>query len=441
MNGSRVALLLLAGAATLAAAVRAHANGTALPDTLSVALRPDDATSLALEANFGFLEAPDGTNFRWICHETLLPATSSITPTYFEGGGDSLLVTVRSLGIANDPDHSLYFSADGCDWDAAGGLTDVLVREVAFDPSNLQHLLAASSTGAGADNGIWVSTDGGRNWTATSLMMPDRFFRTVRFAPSDPQIVWASSTWYMPAAAYLYRSTNGGVSWSERSIDFSPGGTLQSQLDVLAVSPTDPDTAYLRTEATTNYLLLTTNGGESWEQVFSLADGIRSVAWHPDGSVWLAAGESGSFRAPDGRNFEEIGTGPLARGFATDSRGMFAVSNNFADGWALGRATTGTAFTGLFQFHQLAGTRSCPVDSETWTVCEPLWPALQQKLGITTPVPSPSPSPSGNPGGGGGGGCQCDVAAGRTTTLFGVALLTTLLAIGMTIRRRRRDGE
>lgn len=410
----------------------AIANGTALPDTLDVALRPGEASSLALEANFGFLESRSGAPFTWICHEIFLPPTSSITPTFFEGSGDLLLATVRSLGIANDPDHSLYRAADGCEWVPAQGLTDVLIRDVAFDPLDPDHLLAVSSTGAGDSNGIWESFDGGVSWAKTSVDLPNRFFRSVRWSRADSQRAWASSTWYNPVGAWVHRTTNGGVSWSEASVGFAVEGTIQSQVDIAAASPVDPNRLYLRTDGSTDYLLLSTDGGRSFEAVFSSADNLRGVAFGPDGSVWAAAGESGAWRAEDGRNFLHVGD-MKPRGVATDSRGLFVVGNNYSDGYALAIAETGTAFTPLFRFTELAGTRTCPAGSDVQTICDPLWPALEQKLGIATPTPTPSPTATPNASDG-DGGCACRLDAAHPVR--GAVYTAAFLAMALLVTRR-----
>ncbi len=431
-----LALLVL-----LLAPVEALANATSLPDTLNPALRPGDTSRLALEANFGFLESVGGAPWTWLCHETFLPSSSSATPIFFEGPGEKLLVTVRALGIANDPTNSLFLSTDGCEWGAPAGLTNVLIRDVAFDPSNPEHLLAASSSGAGSNNGVWVSTNGGLSWGKTILDLPQRFFRTVRFAPNDPLVAYASGTWYMPAGAWIYRSDDGGVTWNEYPWVVQPGGptgpTL-TQLDVMAVSPTNSQVIWVRTDYTTNYLLRSTDGGVSFSNVFNVASPIKSVTYDREAAfVWVSAAEAGTWRTTDGSSFEEITTAPSIRGMAMDSRGLFAAANNYADLMALGVATTGTAFTPLFRFEEISGPKVCPAGSDVQTICEPLWPALAQRLGIT-PTPTATPTPGGDDD----DGCTCGLEAraeSRSPARF-LALAATLACVFALARRRFDRG-
>ena len=49
--------LALIGAALPAAAL---ANGVSLPETIDIAMRAGNTTELGLEANFGWISAPDG---------------------------------------------------------------------------------------------------------------------------------------------------------------------------------------------------------------------------------------------------------------------------------------------------------------------------------------------------------------------------------------------
>ena len=69
-RGAALVLLLLAPAP-------AFANGAGLLEPIEPALRPGNTTSLGLETSVGYLDAPDGVTFSWICHEILLPASPS----------------------------------------------------------------------------------------------------------------------------------------------------------------------------------------------------------------------------------------------------------------------------------------------------------------------------------------------------------------------------
>lgn len=416
--------------------VAAWGNGVSLPDTLNVALRPGDPLEAGFEANFGWLSAEDGVAFTWVCHEVVLDPTSSLTP-YFFPGQNVTLASVRSLGVSLDPTFSLFRSPDGCNWDAPATLENVNVREVAFDPVLPDHVLAATFTGSGAKNGIWESDDAGATWHKTTLDLDDRFFRSVEFSAADPLRVYATASWFQPSAtAYVYVSDDGGDVWNEIPWTFSvpTGGTLQSNVDVVATSPSDANIAYARTNGGTDYLLLTTNGGASWESVLSVADDIRGVVYEPGtGAVWAATAFQGTYRAADGRTFVPLAGAPQARGLGADARGVFVVANNYEDGFALGVTSNGGAsYRGLLQFIDVVGPRPCPVGSDVATICEPLWPALSQLLGSSTPTPSPSPNPGDDDDD--GPTCRCSLSTGEAA-MAPVCAAMLLLAIAA-LRRR-----
>lgn len=432
-------------AASLAMApAGAMANGAGLLEPIRPALRPGNTTSLGLEASVGYFDAPDGVSFSWICHEILLPSTSSVTPLYFEGPGTSLLATLRSLGNGFDPDHSLYHSADGCDWAPALGLTNVIIREVAADPANPSHMLAASSTGTGASNGLYVSSNGGISWAQTSLFLPQRFFRSVRFAPQDPAVVYATASWFMPVGAWVYQSTNGGLSFTEHPWMFSDAGITQNNFTVEAVSPIDPNRALIRSDGSDDFVLYTSNGGVSFRPIFEYDLDIAGLAYDETGSAWLSVSASaGTYAAANGVDFTLVeGTRGLeTRGMESDARGLFGAFSLYRDPFQLGVTTDGGAtWQPKLNLLDVTGAKPCPADSDVTQICAKLFPALEARIedALNPSTPPPSPSPTVNPGDGGGGGCSCEIASGKVArTAAYVAVFICLTVIVLSRRHRR----
>lgn len=438
MRTKRIYLSLLTSLVTFAAATTAFANGAALPDTLTVALRPEGASEVGLEANFGWLSSTDGGPFTWVCHETVLPPTSQLTP-YFYFGPNATYITVRSIGQSLDPEYSLYRSLDGCDYEPPAALEGINIREIAFDPSDADRALATSFNGSGASNGVWFSEDNGATWAQTALFLPQRFFRSVKFSPANPDRVWATATWFSPAPqAWVYRSNDGGVSWEEIPWVFTVGTTLQATIDIVAVSPTDQDVAFIRANGGRDYLLRTENGGDTWDPVFTIEEDIRGVSYTPEGDrVWIATTGSGLFFSLDGRNFEELATQVAARGVSADERGLWVVSNNYTQ-FALGHSTNeGVSFSSVLRFHEIGSPRPCPAGTDVAVACEPLWPSLVERLGITTPTPTPTP-PAGDDDDDGSGGCACSLGDGPTHATPAASIMITLMVALAASRRRAR---
>lgn len=100
-------------------------------------------------------------------------------------------------------------------------------HDIVVDPANGQHLLA------GTTNGLYVSTDGGINWTQR------RTARTwsLSMAPgggTSAEILAACSDG-------LWRSTDGGTTWNVVTLLGSPGSLTRLAVDI---SPSNPSVAY-----------------------------------------------------------------------------------------------------------------------------------------------------------------------------------------------------
>jgi len=122
----------------------------------------------------------------------------------------------------------------GVSWQHVSTLfTGQAVRSIVVDPTNPQHVYAATVRGRGGNHrttsptdaayGVYESTDGGTSWTlrkgttnelhgATDLVMD----------PQNPQNLWASF-W----GDGIYRSTDGGATWTSALGDLPAGNFLE----------------------------------------------------------------------------------------------------------------------------------------------------------------------------------------------------------------------
>lgn len=428
---------LAAAAIAWLAASGARANGTHLPDVVDVLLVPGDETAVSLETNFGLLESKDGGPFHWICHEAFVTITG-VVPAYTANGDGVLLGSARLVGFGTDPAETVYRSVDGCTWTPVTGLTGISAVAIAFDPADPSHAFAAASNGGtGTVNALWVSNDAGLTWAKTSIEV-SHYVNGVRFAAADPQVVWATSSNLADDEAWVYWSSNGGVSFATRPWLDQPSGLSLGSLAVVATSATDSQTAWVRTFGVPNRVWLTTNAGVAFDEVLA-AGGIADVDALPDGRVWVATSTSGFLVSLDGRTFAPAGNEPRPRGFAHDGRGLFAATDPFLDPFALTLSSSGDPranAAGLFRFDELAGPKPCPAGSTVAVACDPLWPALQVRLGLAPGrVPTPvAKFPDEGDGGIGGGGCSCSTAPAPALPF--VAILLAGLA-ALAAKRRR----
>lgn len=121
--------------------------------------------------------------------------------------GDSIYVTFG--GLAND--YRRVWHYDGTQWQQRSGpaagdpasLIDVQFNAIIVDPDNTTHVYA------GADIGVWHSTDGGVNWSTFSEGLPDAFV-------TDLKIV------RLTTGLRLLRAATHGRSVYERTLDTAP---------------------------------------------------------------------------------------------------------------------------------------------------------------------------------------------------------------------------
>lgn len=395
----------------------ARANGVALPDTVDVRVHDSEEE---LETNFGLLHG-DAQGFTWICHEAVADPAATVTPRYFRSPNGVRLASVVA-GYGRDPSVTLYRSTDGgCSWSPAAGLGQAFLIEIAFDPADPARALGVSYTDPTGTNGIWESTDGGATWTLSPTAFAGRRFRSIRWS-SDPAVVWATAAQDTPPAAWVYRSVDHGANWTEIAFSDTSAGPY---IDLRAISPSDPATAFIRADAAADVLFRTTNGGASWAHAFEIPDDIQPSAYDASGTLWIATRTAGVYRS-DGFTFSVVPGAPFARSLAADSRGVWIAADVYASGFALARTTNaGASFVPVFKFTDLRGPDpGCPAASDETTICAGLWPALRQKLGIT---PTPTPDSAG-----GIAGCGCDLGTGA-----GALPAVILAAAGAAFLRRR----
>lgn len=114
---------------------------------------------------------------------------------------------------------------------------------------------------AGTDDGnVWVTSNGGGNWTKASASLPKRWISRVVALPNDEDraLVCLSGYRHFDDMAHVYLSTNKGQSWESVSSNLP-----DIPVNDLVVDPSDPyNIWYIGTDAG---VFRTSNGGNSWQ--------------------------------------------------------------------------------------------------------------------------------------------------------------------------------
>ena len=416
----------------------ALANGR-FPAADQILIDPSDPTHFALRATFGLLQSRDaGHSWTWVC-EAAVGYTGDPALALL-GGGNLLAGFFGSVAVSAD---------QGCRW---GVQTLDTQYQYAFDAT----LDPADPSRAWV---LTVSVDGSRQVSLLSvdaagalgetLSVGQGFVpSTVEVAPSDPQRMYVTGAIENQPSLVL-RSEDGGHSWT--TLPFDAYGSLP--LFISAIDPHDPNLLYARVDnqpgaaqmpaqrQPTDHLLVSRDGGESWQTVFSLDGDLYGFALSPDGSQIATGGpDLGVYLA----NTSDLVFQPVpapVRGlrclrWTTD--GLLACGQESLDGWTVGiTRDAGQSFEPLFHVQDLTPLE-CPPASTTGAACPSAWADVATTIGakydtpampLGTLPPDTEPAPAKPKA----SGCALTDAGGGET-LGSVALLTVALAA---LARRR----
>jgi photosystem II stability/assembly factor-like uncharacterized protein len=257
-----------------------------------------DALGLAVSPNF----AND---------QTLYLYTGSSTPGYISGDGGATFTPLGgwfathnanflafSPDFANDqilfalvPFEGLYQSTNGgADWTLTSLTGSYTALAASPDFANDQTLIATDTTGQ-----LHRSEDGGTIWTTPPMILGTGGQHTLRFSPTfaNDQVILAASS----ADPGPYRSEDGGLTWAEAGwydpVHSYKNGMIDGAVFDLALAP-NQDWSGTVYAATSIGVARSPYSGNSWHQrnngLASLT--VRSIAAAPDNPDVLLAGTS-----------------------------------------------------------------------------------------------------------------------------------------------------
>jgi photosystem II stability/assembly factor-like uncharacterized protein len=149
---------------------------------------------------------------------------------------------------------------------------------------------------ASASGGVWKSTDGGIRWKPVFDEQPIASTGSLAIAPSDPNVIYVGSgeaniRGNVSPGNGIYKSTDGGKNWKQV-------WNQEGQIGTMVVHPTNPDIAYAAVLGHAfgpnpeRGVYRTTDGGKSWQKVlFKDPDtGASDVCLDPSNPRILFAG-------------------------------------------------------------------------------------------------------------------------------------------------------
>lgn len=197
--------------------------------------------------------------------------------------GDRLFACTRDLGIQVSEDR-------GETWTKSLGNGQFGFSERAADielasDGSLYAAMGLNTNPNAAPDGIYKSVDNGLTWTYFNNLPYTSFFRAdISISQSNPEVLYIiSQDAATRGVEYILKTLNGGKSWeiydSPSAFGMDNFARNQAWYDLsIAVDPTDPDRVFIGGID----LLLTEDGGETWNQISQWFGGDGKQFVHAD---------------------------------------------------------------------------------------------------------------------------------------------------------------
>jgi uncharacterized protein (TIGR03437 family) len=270
------------------------------------------------------------------------------------------------------------YSATG----TSAGITSGRVSAILVDPRNANTIYAA-----GAQGGVWKSTDGGNNWVPLTDNQPTLAIGALAFDPSNPDIIYAGTgEETLPPAiefsaafggsyygAGVLKSTDRGATWTLNAGPFAGpfGPTFYdggARIGSIAVQPANGQVLLLSADLNNpakSGIYRSTDGGVTWTLVLGGASGTEALFDPSNANTAYAAmgnpsgdPKNGIYKSQDGgvtwtrmpgsgsNVFPTANVGRIRVAIApTNSSVLYAGIENVANGTSLGiwKSTDGGA--------------------------------------------------------------------------------------------------
>lgn len=438
------AALVIASIPTLASA-----NGR-YPAAGQIALDPADPSTLLVRTTYGVLVTRDaGHRWSWICEGAVGYGGFEDPMVAFTGDGSILAGIFEGLSVSHD---------SGCQWDfAQGALANRYVIDLSVERADPSRGVLIVSNSAGQDDGgaatfltqLWETGDDGKTWAQAGVNLPGDFLGlTVDAAPSDRKRVYLSGRLGPPTyPGVLERSDDRGATWQAWPI---PGSDDTHLPYIGAIDPNDPSVVYVRLNGpSTDQLVVTKDGGKTWQPSFTTTGTMYGLALSPDGAtIALGGDKDGVWTAPTSTlQFTKVSSAGIKCLTWPAADKLYACADEFVDKFTAGvSADEGKTFTPVMHLQALCGPLACGPGTSAGKTCPALWGATAANIGATpcdgaTTGSGSTGSGAGSTGsgasGGSGGGSSAGSCALPGAAVGGFACAGSLLGAAAALARRR----
>src|SRR5262249_36783007 len=133
----------------------------------------------------------------------------------------------------------------------------------------------------GAGGGVWKSTDGGVNWTNTTIGFHAGGASDVIVSRWDPQTLYAGLIG--GGTAGVWKTTDGGQNWTQLTNGLAPGAGRGPAIRLDSASTVGIVYVASLTSGGANAVVKrakTNDGGQTWNALASTAGTVEQRSWH-----------------------------------------------------------------------------------------------------------------------------------------------------------------
>ena len=274
------------------------------PDPIShVSVDPvNDGTAYAVGLNTGLYKTTNGGQ-SWSAINTgltsLISSNAQFGPIIVDPVNSQVLYITVSIQSSSSSD-GIYKSTDGGNqWTAS--VTNVSAADVEVDPNNDAHVFAI------INYQVYASTNSGSTWAPLATSPPGA--QLLRINPKNSQNLIVTTL-----AGAIYYSTNSGTSWTLGANNSS------FYIEDLAVDPVTPVNLYVSTSAFG--LFKSTDGGQTISESdagLHAVAGLNRMVMGRDGAIYVSSTGSGIFKSTDqGVVWSSVNNGIANNGYSID---------------------------------------------------------------------------------------------------------------------------
>lgn len=338
--------------------------------------REEDVTEspaqATIEANFGLLLPGRPGEWDWVCHEAVTAPKVVVSPRYTRSPSGVLLSYIENPANGRDG-HTLFRSADGCDWPAVESLVGQVVASADFDPADPLSAWAATAT-PGSENAIWASTDGGLTFAPAFPPVADRRFLSVVDLGDE---LWATARDEAGLRLFLWHA-GADAQWSEAELVAVP--TVIEDTDVRVLTPAGPGEAWLVVDPFGDDIVIRAAADGSYTVAPTPPSWINDGAW--DGTrLWVVRSATVlSSVEPDGTSLDHPAF-PAAMSIEFADGALWSATSAYLAFAMLSRSDDGAqSFQSVAWPDNVAAPLECPAESDQATICAPLWDGLLPRI-------------------------------------------------------------